>query len=46
MNEEVKKTLWAIYKTLNEIDVKGRKNLDGMLACLMALEDILKEESE
>ena len=35
--------LEEIYNTLNQIEVKGRENLDRLLGVMMVLEAMLKE---
>ena len=39
------KTLNALLATLNQIEVKGKQNLDRLLACIQTLER-MKEEAE
>ena len=46
MSEEVKNTLRVMYDTLGDIEVHGRKNMDMLLGCMIALEKILKSEEE
>lgn len=33
----------AVRRTLEEIDVRGRNNIDKMLGCMMALDQIIVE---
>lgn len=33
----------AVRRTLEEIDVRGRDNIDKMLGCMMALDQIIAE---
>lgn len=35
----------CIRRTLEEIDVRGRSNIDKMLGCMMMLDQIIAEES-
>ena len=37
--------LKAVRRTLEEIDVRGRGNIDKMLGCMMMLDQIIAEES-
>ena len=37
--------LKAIRRTLEEIDVRGRGNIDKTLGCMMMLDQIIAEES-
>ena len=37
--------LKAVRRTLEEIDVRGRGNIDKMLGCMMLLDQIIAEES-
>ena len=37
--------LKAVRRTLEEIDVRGRDNIDKMLGCMMTLDRIIAEES-
>lgn len=37
--------LKAVRRTLEEIDVRGRNNIDKMLGCMMALDQIIVEAS-
>lgn len=39
-------TIEDIIKTLNEIEVKGRENMDRLLGAILALEFILKAQQE
>lgn len=36
--------LKAVRRTLEEIDVRGRGNIDKMLGCMMMLDQIIAEE--
>ena len=36
----------CIRRTLEEIDVRGRGNIDKMLGCMMMLDQIVAEESQ
>lgn len=36
----------CIRRTLEEIDVRGRSNIDKMLGCMMMLDQIVAEESQ
>lgn len=36
----------AVRRTLEEIDVRGRSNIDKMLGCMMMLDQIVAEESQ
>lgn len=43
--------LKLVLNTLNDIDIKGKKNIDAMLGCMNALEEFIhqaenKKESE
>lgn len=46
MNESVKRAIHAVLMTLDQITVSGRGNLDAMLASMMTLEQILKEDEQ
>ena len=37
--------LKAVRRTLEEIDVRGRDNIDKMLGCMMTLDRIIAEDS-
>lgn len=37
--------LKAVRRTLEEIDVRGRDNIDKMLGCMITLDRIIAEES-
>lgn len=37
--------LKAVRRTLEEIDVRGRDNIDKMLGCMMMLDQIIAEAS-
>ena len=37
-------TLQGLLAKLDEVEVKGRKNLDALLGCMMALESIIGEK--
>lgn len=36
----------AVRRTLEEIDVRGRNNIDKMLGCMMTLDQIIVEMSQ
>ena len=36
----------AVRRTLEEIDVRGRNNIDKMLGCMMMLDQIIAEASQ
>lgn len=36
----------AVRRTLEEIDIRGRDNIDKMLGCMMALDQIIAEASQ
>lgn len=36
----------AVRRTLEQIDVRGRSNIDKMLGCMMMLDQIVAEESQ
>lgn len=36
----------AVRRTLEEIDVRGRGNIDKMLGCMMMLDQIIAEASQ
>ena len=38
--------LYAIKKTLNEIEVHGSENLDRLLGCMQMLETVLEEKDD
>ena len=38
-----KKTLQAMYTTLNSVTVQGEENLDKLLACLQTIKQELKD---
>ena len=40
-----KDTIAAVIKTLNQVEVKGKNNMDQLLGCIIALERVLTEES-
>lgn len=46
MNESVKKTVEAVIRTLNDIEIKGRNNMDMLLGCILALESALNQKEE
>lgn len=46
MNDSAKTTIEAVIRTLNDIDVKGKNNLDMMLGCIIALESVLNQKKE
>ena len=41
-----RETLSRIITTLNQIEVKGKDNLDKLLGCIMVLERMLSESTE
>ena len=41
-----KDTIAAVIKTLNQIEVKGKNNMDQLLGCIIALERVLAAEPE
>lgn len=43
MSEEIRNKLTAVYKTLDSMEVTGRKNVEKLLGCMMAVESILKD---
>ena len=44
MNESAKSAIRAVLNTLDQLTVSGRDNLDMLLASMMTLEKLLKEE--
>lgn len=42
----MKDTLIAILQTLDNIEVKGKSNLDAMLGVMMAVEQLLRDMTE
>lgn len=40
------KRMKLVLKTLDQIDVRGKENLDLMLGCMMALEKEIAEEEK
>lgn len=43
---DIQQRLRAILTTLCQVEVKGRQNLDFLLACIKALEAVLQEMNE
>lgn len=41
MDNKTQKTIESVINTLNSISVFGKKNLDMLLACILALENVL-----
>lgn len=39
----MKEFLQQLLKSLNEIEIKGKENLDIMLGCMMAIEKAIKQ---
>lgn len=46
MNEETRNTLRRVVFTLEQIDVRGKGNLDHMLGAIMTLEQIINQPEE
>ena len=46
MSESSKRAIFAVIRTLNQITVAGRDNLDMLLASIMALEKLLNEPED
>lgn len=44
MNEQQKSIINRVILTLNGIDVRGRQNLDALLGCIIALENLERME--
>ena len=44
MNESAKKQIELVIRTLNQIPVAGKVNLDMLLGCILTLEDTLKDK--
>lgn len=42
----MKNTLQNVLRTLNQIEVKGMKNIDYMLGCMQALDTAIKKLDE
>lgn len=40
--DQIKTNLIAVTNTLNQIDVKGKDNMNRLLGCIMMLENIAK----
>ncbi len=43
MNENLKSQLRAVLDTLNQIEVRGRENLDMLLGCILMLNGMIAE---
>ena len=41
MNENLKSQLRAVLDTLNQIEVRGKENLDMLLGCIITLDSLL-----
>lgn len=39
----MKEFLEALLKSLNQVEVKGRQNLDVLLGCMMAIENAIAQ---
>jgi hypothetical protein len=39
-------TIKCIIATLNDVEVKGRDNMDKLLGCIMALETVVQMEEK
>lgn len=46
MSKEKLDMLFAIKKRLEQIEVRGKENLSGLLGCINALEKMMEEELE
>ena len=46
MNENTRAMLVRIRATLNDIEVRGAANLNGLLGCIQALDGLLAGETE
>ena len=43
---DINQRIRAVINTLCQVEVKGRQNLDFLLACIKALENLLQELNE
>lgn len=47
--DDIMKTIARIIYTINQVDVRGKENMDKLLGCIQALEGLqerLKDEKE
>lgn len=44
--KDSKQIIEGVIRTLDQITVSGRNNLDMLLGCILALEGVLKEEAK
>lgn len=44
--KDSKQIIEGVVRTLEQIEVKGRNNLDMLLGCILALESVVKEEAK
>ena len=44
MSNEHKQAIAAVLRTLDQITVSGKDNLDMLLACMMTLESLMNEQ--
>ena len=43
MNESAKSTIEKVIRTLDQITVNGRNNMDMLLGCILTLEKLVKD---
>lgn len=43
MNESTKQTIEKVIRTLDQITVNGRNNMDMLLGCILTLEKLCKD---
>lgn len=46
MKESTKKSLDLVLKTLDQISVVGKANMDMLLGCILTLEGAIKDEEQ